>query len=378
MPRLLPRPPRPRRTPGPTPPAITAACPIRHSARWRAVVAGAPREFCCAGCLAVAQTIHAAGLDAFYDRRTVAADRPGDARTTSGRAGTIRRRRPGFVRALPPGGREVALLLEGMHCGACVWLLESLAAAATRRARGERQLRDPPRAGGVRSRRDPRFGGAARRRGGRLSRAPLRSGAAGGIRAPRIPGAVAADERGAAGDDAGDDARVADLRDGRRRRTRAPAAARMGEPDADAPGAPLFGRAVLPRRVARPHPRATGNGRARRPRTRGRVRRQRVGDVRRRRRRLLRLGDDVHRAAARRPLRRARRPPPRRRRDRGGRARAAGDRRAPSGVPPRPATARSSAPPPSPPANSCGCAPARRCPATASWSTAAPPSTRRS
>ena len=23
------------------------------------------------------------------------------------------------------GGREIALLLEGMHCGACVWLLES-------------------------------------------------------------------------------------------------------------------------------------------------------------------------------------------------------------------------------------------------------------
>jgi P-type Cu2+ transporter len=109
-----------------------AAAPCYHcglpnppSARWRAVVAGAPREFCCAGCLAVAQTIHAAGLDAFYDRRTVSADRPGDAPDDEWSRWDDPAAQAGFVRALPQGGREVALLLEGMHCGACVWLLES-------------------------------------------------------------------------------------------------------------------------------------------------------------------------------------------------------------------------------------------------------------
>ena len=43
---------------------------------WHAELAGATRHFCCAGCLGIARTIHAAGLDAFYERRTEAADRP--------------------------------------------------------------------------------------------------------------------------------------------------------------------------------------------------------------------------------------------------------------------------------------------------------------
>jgi Cu2+-exporting ATPase len=46
--------------------------------RWRAVIDGTAASFCCAGCLAIAQTIHAAGLDAFYAQRTVPADRPVD------------------------------------------------------------------------------------------------------------------------------------------------------------------------------------------------------------------------------------------------------------------------------------------------------------
>src|SRR5664279_701965 len=44
--------------------------------RWQEVVAGAPREFCCAGCLAVAQTIDAAGLASFYATRVQAPLRP--------------------------------------------------------------------------------------------------------------------------------------------------------------------------------------------------------------------------------------------------------------------------------------------------------------
>jgi Cu2+-exporting ATPase len=100
--------------------------PNRHPLRWRAVLAGAPRDFCCAGCLGIAQTIHAAGLDAFYDRRTECADRPAD-----GSEGTDEfapwddvAMQAGFVRALSDRRSEVSLLLEGIHCGACVWLIE--------------------------------------------------------------------------------------------------------------------------------------------------------------------------------------------------------------------------------------------------------------
>ena len=98
-------------------------------ARWHAVMNGARQTFCCAGCLAVAQTIHAAGLDAFYVQRTVPADRPvADAlretddewaRWDSDAA------QAGLTRGVAGGDAEVSLLLEGIHCGACIWLLES-------------------------------------------------------------------------------------------------------------------------------------------------------------------------------------------------------------------------------------------------------------
>jgi P-type Cu2+ transporter len=94
-------------------------------ARWTATIAGVSREFCCAGCVAVAETLHAAGLDNLYACRTevalradpVAADewtRWGDAAEAGG-----------LVRDLGDGRREASLLLEGLTCGACVPLVEA-------------------------------------------------------------------------------------------------------------------------------------------------------------------------------------------------------------------------------------------------------------
>ncbi len=92
---------------------------------WRDTVEGAPRSFCCAGCLAVAQTIAAAGLAGFYGSRTENAVRP----TLDPEDEWIRwdesAAAAGLVRETGPDRREVALLLEGMTCGACVWLLET-------------------------------------------------------------------------------------------------------------------------------------------------------------------------------------------------------------------------------------------------------------
>ena len=91
---------------------------------WHAAMGGADAFFCCAGCLAVAQTIGAAGLASFYalreresapQRDIVADDKhaidAADAAT--------------WLRAADDGATNVALLLDGMRCGACVWLLES-------------------------------------------------------------------------------------------------------------------------------------------------------------------------------------------------------------------------------------------------------------
>ena len=72
--------------------------------------------------MAVAQTIRAAGLTSFYARREpgVAAQPvlDDDWRRAAEAAAPL-------VRNVDATRREVALLLEGMHCGACVWLLET-------------------------------------------------------------------------------------------------------------------------------------------------------------------------------------------------------------------------------------------------------------
>ena len=91
---------------------------------WRLALDGAERAFCCAGCMGVAQTIRAAGLEGFYSRRTVAADRPGpdddrwdgyDAAVEVG----------GLVTTNKDGSCQASLLLEGIHCAACIWLNEA-------------------------------------------------------------------------------------------------------------------------------------------------------------------------------------------------------------------------------------------------------------
>ena len=95
--------------------------------RWQAVLGNVRRQFCCAGCRSVAQTIHTAGLSAFYDRRTAAAD---PAQSVSDAVDEWTRwddaaAQDGLVRMRDDGRCEVSLLLEGVHCGACIWLIES-------------------------------------------------------------------------------------------------------------------------------------------------------------------------------------------------------------------------------------------------------------
>ncbi len=94
--------------------------------QWRAELLGAERAFCCAGCLAVAQTIHAAGLDGFYAARTAALARPdAGAHADEWVRFDESAMAAGLVRELPGDRVEASLLLEGLTCGACVWLIES-------------------------------------------------------------------------------------------------------------------------------------------------------------------------------------------------------------------------------------------------------------
>jgi len=68
---------------------------------------GATRNFCCAGCEAVAHAIVGGGLERYYETRARPAPPP-----------------RGFPEVEIPDGHEAALLLEGVTCAACLWLIE--------------------------------------------------------------------------------------------------------------------------------------------------------------------------------------------------------------------------------------------------------------
>lgn len=91
-----------------------------------AVDAAAPRQFCCEGCRAVWAILHEHGLERYYALRAGAAPAPAPAvdrlyseLDDAGFQGRTCRPEPG-------GLLSTELYLEGVHCGACVWLVEKL------------------------------------------------------------------------------------------------------------------------------------------------------------------------------------------------------------------------------------------------------------
>jgi Cu2+-exporting ATPase len=85
-------------------------------------------QFCCNGCRVAYGVIHQHGLDGYYDIKS-RIEAPEQAAQTSGR-GFAEFDDPAFhrlyCRALPSGLATVELYLEGVHCAACVWLVEKL------------------------------------------------------------------------------------------------------------------------------------------------------------------------------------------------------------------------------------------------------------
>lgn len=88
----------------------------------------ASEQFCCDGCASVHAILAAEGLERWYALREAGDSRPEPARTTGGaftsmddpeyRARACRPREGGLL--------EVDWVLEGVHCAACVWLVERL------------------------------------------------------------------------------------------------------------------------------------------------------------------------------------------------------------------------------------------------------------
>ena len=93
-------------------------------------LSGIPRKFCCAGCLAIAQTIHGEGLEIFYARRVQSSDKPAaylasneipDSLAPYDDPSLIGR----YTRPLGEDRNlETTLRLEKIRCAACVWLCE--------------------------------------------------------------------------------------------------------------------------------------------------------------------------------------------------------------------------------------------------------------
>ncbi|GAB4370292.1 MAG: heavy metal translocating P-type ATPase metal-binding domain-containing protein [Acidobacteriota bacterium] len=90
--------------------------------------AGEPRQFCCEGCRTVWGILHDEGLARWYALREASGAEPRPARV-SGRS-YEEFDDPAFaelhVRAAPGGLLTCELYLEGVHCAACVWLVERL------------------------------------------------------------------------------------------------------------------------------------------------------------------------------------------------------------------------------------------------------------
>jgi len=99
-------------------------------------------QFCCGGCRTAFAVLHDHGLDTRHD-------------TTVGRDGPVAAGPPGrsfeefdhatfhelYVRRTPEGLAQVDLYLEGVHCGACVWLVERVPLVVPGVARADLNLR---------------------------------------------------------------------------------------------------------------------------------------------------------------------------------------------------------------------------------------------
>ena len=92
--------------------------------------APAPRaaRFCCTGCAAAFETIQGLGLGRYYRQRVLDPDR----RAPRPDDGAPRRDLTAHVVSQPDGTQALSLAIDGLQCGACVWLIESVLARDTR------------------------------------------------------------------------------------------------------------------------------------------------------------------------------------------------------------------------------------------------------
>lgn len=99
--------------------------PVSGQAACEGEVAGVNRSFCCSGCMMVCRMIHESGLEDFYNRLNYQdAEAPPPEAPLDLDQYDLEEVQGEFVRKLDGGMRQAHLLVEGIHCAACVWLIE--------------------------------------------------------------------------------------------------------------------------------------------------------------------------------------------------------------------------------------------------------------
>lgn len=87
---------------------------------------GQKRYFCCKGCQGVYHLLRSEGLDSFYDKlgdtKLQPAQQPSDDLERFDLEGFTKK----YVKIRPDGLNEIYLIIEGIHCSACVWLNEKV------------------------------------------------------------------------------------------------------------------------------------------------------------------------------------------------------------------------------------------------------------
>ncbi|WP_295451773.1 heavy metal translocating P-type ATPase [uncultured Thiodictyon sp.] len=109
----------------PAPGCFHCGLPLPLGSDVAAVIRESPRAFCCTGCRAVCEAIHAASLEGFY-RRTQEGEPLGPPPELPSDLSLydLDAVQEEFVDTTV-AEREINLLVEGIHCAACVWLIET-------------------------------------------------------------------------------------------------------------------------------------------------------------------------------------------------------------------------------------------------------------
>jgi Cu2+-exporting ATPase len=98
--------------------------PVPENTHFTVEIKGKERDMCCPGCQAVASAICDGGLSRFYQYRATNAVRPDMTKPSALLAYDLPEVQEDYVEQLEDGHRRIQLLVGGITCAACAWLIE--------------------------------------------------------------------------------------------------------------------------------------------------------------------------------------------------------------------------------------------------------------